>query len=103
MTATKPSSSEEEFFAREEAEKVKRLAQKQNETIAQEEKTKLKELHWMHCPKCGMELHPVLFKGVTIDKCFECHGVYLDDGELEKLSGAESGFMSAVAGLFKQK
>lgn len=99
--APKPSQSEAEFFAREEAEKKKRLASQKMEKIQEDEKEQLKKLHWMHCPKCGMELHPILFKGVTIDKCFGCNGVYLDDGELEKLAGTESGFMKAVSSLFK--
>lgn len=97
----KPSSTESEYFAREEAEKVKRLASKKNDEVAQEEKDKLKALHWMHCPKCGMQLHPILFKGVTVDKCFECHGVYLDDGELEKLAGSESALVAGISSLFK--
>lgn len=99
--ATKPSTSEEEFFAREEAEKKKRMAKENAEKMEESEKAKLKELHWMRCPKCGMELHPILFKGVTIDKCFECNGVYLDDGELEKLAGTESGFLKGISSLFK--
>lgn len=102
MTTPKPSTPEEEYFAREQAEKIKRLAEEKNAKLAQEEAEKLKKIHWMRCPKCGMELHPVLFKGVTIDKCFNCHGVYLDDGELEKLAGKEGGFLSQLGGLFKK-
>lgn len=97
----KPTSTEEEYFAREEAEKKKRLAQKLKSEMAQAEQEGLKSLHWMRCPKCGMELSPLIFRGVTIDKCFHCNGVYLDDGELEKLAGSESGFIKSVASLFK--
>lgn len=98
---TKPSTPEEEYFAREEAEKKKRLAQKKQDEMESQEKDRLKQLHWMHCPKCGMELQSILFKDVTIDKCFGCHGVFLDDGELEKIAGGESGFMKGVMSLFK--
>lgn len=101
MTANKPSTTEEEYFVREEAEKLKRLAIQKNQQLAQAEKTRLKETHWMRCPKCGMELQPILFKGVTIDKCFSCSGVFLEDGELEKIAGGESNFIKAVANLFK--
>lgn len=93
--------SEEEYFVREDAEKMKRLAQKFSARVEQAEKERLKELHWMRCPKCGMELSPILFKGVTIDKCFHCNGVYLDDGELEKLAGKESSFVASLASLFR--
>lgn len=97
----KPTTTEDEYFAREEAEKKKRLAQQKQAELEIQEKERLKQLHWMHCPKCGMELHPILFKGVTIDKCFGCHGVFLDDGELEKVAGGESGFMKGLTSLFK--
>lgn len=101
MTAPKPSSTEEEYFARVEAEKKKKLAEESHKRISRDEQEKLKSLHWMHCPKCGMELHPVPYKGVTLDKCFHCLGVFLDDGELEKLAGKESGFFQGVLSLFR--
>ena len=97
----KPSHTEEEFFARVEAEKKKKLAEDSRKKLTEEEKARLKSLHWMRCPKCGMELHAVPYKGVTLDKCFQCHGVFLDDGELEKIAGEESGFLTGVLSLFK--
>lgn len=97
----KPTSTEEEYFAKQEAEKLKRLAVDKQQRLAQEEKRRLKEMHWMHCPKCGMELHEINYRGVSIDKCFGCQGVYLDDGELEKLAGQESTFIHSVMSLFK--
>ena len=97
----KPSHTEEEFFARVEAEKKKKLAEDSRKKLTEEEKARLKSLHWMRCPKCCMELHAVPYKGVTLDKCFQCHGVFLDDGELEKIAGEESGFLTGVLSLFK--
>jgi len=99
--STKHLTPEEEYFAREELAKIKKIAEEKREALAKEEQEKLKTLHWMHCPKCGHELQEVLFRGVTIDKCFHCEGVFLDSGELEKLGGHESGFMPAVMSLFK--
>ncbi|MBI4366393.1 MAG: zf-TFIIB domain-containing protein [Deltaproteobacteria bacterium] len=55
----------------------------------------------MHCPKCGLELQTIPFKGVQIDQCFHCGGVFLDNGELEKLAGTESHFWDSVLSLFK--
>lgn len=92
---------EEEYFAREDLAKIQRLAEEKRGQMALEEQEKLKAAHWMHCAKCGHELHPVSFRGLTIDKCFQCGGVFLDNGELEKLAGHESGFMNAVLSLFK--
>lgn len=101
MTANKPSHTEEEYFARVEAEKKKKLAEEFARQLTQLEQQKLKELHWMHCPKCGMELHSLPYKGVTIEKCFSCHGIFLDDGEMEKIAGQEHGFLKAIQSLFK--
>lgn len=103
MTAPKPSHTEQEYFARVEAEKKKKLAEEKRRLLTEQQREEFKRLHWMHCPKCGMELHPVPYKGVTLDKCFECSGVYLDDGELEKIAGQESGFLKGVQSLFRFK
>lgn len=47
----------------------------------QEEKERLKGLHFMKCPKCGMELIEIDHRGVKVDKCSGCEGVWLDAGE----------------------
>jgi len=101
MTGIKPSQTEEEYFARVEAEKKKKLAEDFKKKLSHEQQKKLKDLHWMHCPKCGMELHAIPFKGIVIDKCFHCRGVFLDGGELEKVAGEEGGFLHSVLSLFK--
>lgn len=41
-----------------------------------------------HCPQCsGMKLQQIhhASSGITIDLCKQCHGVWLDHGELQKL------------------
>ena len=44
----------------------------------------------MRCPLCGVPMREVPRRGVKIDVCPECRGVWLDSGELEKLlAGAE--------------
>ncbi|MFO1520266.1 MAG: zf-TFIIB domain-containing protein [bacterium] len=101
MTSTKHLTPEEEYFARETLAKIKKMAAEKRARLAAQEKEKLKKLHWMHCAKCGSELHEVLFRGINIDKCFECGGVFLDYGELEKLAGHESGLIASILSLFK--
>ena len=46
---------------------------------------KLKELHFMKCPKCGHDMAQQVSDGVTLDRCGFCEGVYLDAGELEQM------------------
>ena len=77
-----------------EVEKVKRLAV--------EEKKNLKDVHYMRCPKCGMELIEIEFKGIKIDKCFQCDGIWLDSGEMDALSKLEKTMMDKLFSVFKK-
>ena len=54
----------------------------------------------MRCPKCGSELAEVQFRAVKVDKCFSCNGVFLDDGELEQLTG-KPGWFDSMLRFFK--
>lgn len=81
----KPSNTEEEYFAREEIEKKRKLALKQADELAEKQKRQLKALHFMKCPRCGMDLHALKKGAVNVDTCFNCGGVWLDKGELEEL------------------
>lgn len=100
-TAMKPGKAEEEYFAKQEIDKKKKLANEIKNRLQAEECEKLKLLHHMHCPKCGFDLHSVTFQGFVIEKCFGCGAVILDQNEFEKLAGTESGFISSIVGLFK--
>lgn len=42
------------------------------------------------CPVCKSSMREIDRSGVTIDVCTQCRGVWLDRGELEKLSGVLS-------------
>ncbi len=105
--SNKPSSTEEEYFAREEIEKKRKMALQQAEEMAAKQRDDLKKLHFMKCPKCGMDLQTLSKGKVEIDTCFNCHGVWLDAGELDQVlaQGSESSgkVMGAVLNLFKRK
>ncbi len=96
----KPSEPENEYFARVEAQKRLDAQVKRAAGIADEEKNRLKELHYMHCPKCGTELHEETFESITVDICPSCRGIFLDDGELVKLTERPKGVLGKVRGLF---
>jgi len=94
---------EDEYFARTEFERCKKLAEERAAKLKQKELDELKKLHWMRCPKDGLELIEVEMAGVRVDKCSHCGGIYLDNGELEKIVGTKSesaGFMSRVFKVF---
>lgn len=101
MTVKKPSHEEEEYFAREEAERRHALAVEKSRRLVEEERERLRRLHYMHCPKCGFELEVVQFRGVTIDKCFHCNGSWLDAEQFELLAGKEHDFLRQVVALFR--
>lgn len=39
-----------------------------------------------HCPACKVTMRVVMESGVSIDVCDICHGVWLDAGELDRLT-----------------
>ena len=85
----KPSENEDEYIARMEFERKKKVETERQKELLQEEKKRLKELHFMKCPKCGMELIEIDYKGTKIDECSQCRGVWLDAGELVAVSKME--------------
>lgn len=101
MSTQKPSESEEEFFVREETNRLRNLAVERKRKMAEEELERLKQLHFMHCPKCGFHLDTVQYKGVAIDRCFHCGGTWLDAGELERVAGKERHVLDAIVSLFR--
>ena len=98
-----PSEKEEEYFKRQELEKIKKLREQATKNTADQEKKDLKALHWMRCPKCGMELDEVDYKNVVVDACFACGGMFFDHGEIDKfLEKEDSGSLlgKVISGLF---
>ena len=98
----KPSEREAEYFARMEFEKKKKTEKEKHKKLAQEEKNKIKELHYMRCPKCGMELIEIDYKAIKVDKCSECQGIWLDAGELEAISNLEKSGLDKLFSVFKK-
>jgi Zn-finger nucleic acid-binding protein len=44
----------------------------------------------MTCPRCSNELRAQRREGVEIDVCRQCGGIWLDRGELDRLTQAEN-------------
>ena len=93
MTTDKPSRSEEEFFAKREAElRENRRAAAQVAADDAERKS-----HFMKCPKCGADLQVEEYHGIEIDRCHECDGMWFDAGEAEELAGdGKEGILASV-------
>jgi uncharacterized protein len=86
----KPSQVEDEHIWAEEMKlRLQKLEQEQK-AKTEAEKKRLKELHWMHCPKCGQQLMTELYAKVEIDVCPSCKGVWLDANELNTIVESET-------------
>lgn len=93
---------EDEYFARIEFEKRKKALEEEHLRMKKAEKDRLKEQHWMHCPKCGMEMVEITFEGIKVDKCSECLGIFFDNGEVDQLIDKNRpGFLSRMTEMFK--
>jgi ribosomal protein L37AE/L43A len=75
----KPSQNEDEWFARRDTEWLK----EQRAKLDAERKAKESR---MTCPRCGGTLAQRVWRGVTLDSCTNCHGLWLDAGELAMLA-----------------
>ena len=95
----KASESEGEYFTRLEFERRKQVEEGKHRRMAEEEKRQRKDLHFMHCPKCGMKLIEVDYKTLKVDRCSSCDGLGLDAGELEAAVGLEKGLLGRIFGV----
>jgi Zn-finger nucleic acid-binding protein len=104
MSTKKPSETEDEYFAKEEANRLHALAVEKQRATAAADAEALKKQHWMHCPKCGFDLDTISFRGIQIDRCFHCGGTWLDHGELEQLvgTGEPAGLLKALVSMFRR-
>ena len=76
---------EDEYFRRKERELIERLHAQRSE----EERHRKEEGAVVRCPKCDGSLKEVKYEGVAIDRCEKCNGIWLDAGELERLTGQD--------------
>lgn len=93
----KPSRNEDEYFARENAEKIREMRAKLDAERAKAERTKYNK-----CPRCGTDLVEQETENVKVDECKTCGGIWLDKGELDQLRrvnrarGVSGGVLSSI-------
>lgn len=64
--------------------RVKRI-EKEMSNRDQDELVKLREAHWLKCPKCGHDMATISYDQVEIESCTFCKGVYFDRAEFESV------------------
>ena len=74
---------EEDYFRRKEQETIEKMRAQ----MAAEQQAAAT----LQCPKCDGTLTELTFEDVQIDRCNKCNGVWLDAGELERLTKSEGG------------
>ena len=93
----KPSRNEDEYFAKLEAERLERK-RKEQAALANDSERKS---HYMRCPKCGGHLETIEFHRVQVDRCPDCAGIWLDNGEIDAVVAHEDkGLLSRARGDF---
>ena len=96
----KPTEQEDEHFARLEFERRRKILAGREATGAEEERLRVLEVARNRCPKCGAHLVPVPYRGVEVDKCSRCQGLWLDCGELDQVLADEKGFLAGMKRIF---
>ncbi len=76
---------EDQFFA----ERDRQLIEQLRRTKGDDAEATLKQAAHMRCPKCGTRLGQRTLHGISVDECSSCHGVWLDEGELQAIATKE--------------
>lgn len=94
---------EDEYFARENAELIKQMRSKLDEERLKQERKQ----HYMKCPKCGGDLEEKSHGDVKVDICPDCHGMWLDAGEIDLIQqiskNPASRVMDDVLNVFRRR
>ena len=99
----KPNSIEDQHVWEQELQLRLQKLEAEQQATAQAEKSRLKELHWMHCPKCGQKLATDHYGKVEIDVCPSCRGLWLDANELETILASESGLLQSAIKMLRRR
>ena len=80
----------------------KREQERAQQEVASE-RERLRNLHYLKCPKCGHDMREESLDGVNVDRCTFCEGIYFDAGELDRVllkKGEErKGFFRRLVGM----
>ncbi|MEJ2698722.1 MAG: zf-TFIIB domain-containing protein [Desulfuromonadales bacterium] len=70
---------ENEYFYKEELKKIEKMRAEDREKL-------IRECCHNRCPKCGKAIEAMTFRGVPLDKCPGCGGVWLGPRDLQILA-----------------
>jgi hypothetical protein len=82
---------EEEYFRRKDQDALEKTRRR----LAAGERERRENVFLLYCPKCGEKMEEILFREIMVERCTGCHGVWLDSGEVERLTArAGQGWLS---------
>ena len=99
----KPSEIEDHHVREQESHRRLLKLEAEQQAAATADKKQLKELHWMHCPKCGQKLATEHYGAVEIDLCPSCRGIWLDANELESIVANEGGILRSCLKILRRR
>jgi predicted RNA-binding Zn-ribbon protein involved in translation (DUF1610 family) len=74
----KASKTEDEYFAREDAERLRKLHAEEMARLTASQREALRQKHGGRCASCGALMVPERIEGATILHCPNCGGAFLD-------------------------
>jgi uncharacterized protein len=96
-----PSEQEEEYFAKQEFERRKKALSETQSRDAEAERQRILSVVKGRCPKCASALVDIAYRGVELDKCTGCGGLWFDTGELDRVMAQEgAGFLGGIKRIF---
>jgi len=103
MTVNKPSTLEDEYFVREDAERLRALHLQEQRRLSAQDKEALRQLHHGRCAECGAQLVPEKVGEIIVHHCPSCGGAFLTKSAWERLHTAAEPhtLMGAVLNWFK--
>jgi hypothetical protein len=97
----KPTEQEDEYFARLEFERQRKVLDERESRAAEDEQRRILSVVRGRCPKCGAALIAVSYRGIELDTCSRCQGVWLDFGELDQVVTEDAGLFGSVRRIFR--
>jgi DNA-directed RNA polymerase subunit RPC12/RpoP len=99
----KPSTAEEEYFAREDAERIRKLHYEELKRLQTNEREALRKLHMGRCSECGALMVPEEAGAVPLLHCPACGGAFLSKAAWDHIHSHENSHkvVEAVLNWFK--
>ena len=93
MAMHKPSAQENDYFAREDSDRRRRLAIAHAQQEAAVLQAKLRAQPDLHCPRCGSLMQPRDGGATRTSSCGGCGGIFIDAADLPA-TGDREGFLT---------